>query len=82
MHFGVPGNDRAIGKYRFALEFPSPVSRNAFDRLCSAVQGPDPYFNKLIRILATRCMTQVTMSAALTAASFALSQNFFHMRAA
>ena len=22
-------------------------------------QGPDPYFNKLIRILATRCMTQV-----------------------
>jgi hypothetical protein len=23
-------------------------------------QGDDPYFNKLIRILATRCMTQVT----------------------
>lgn len=23
------------------------------------LQGDDPYFNKLIRILATRCMTQV-----------------------
>lgn len=25
----------------------------------NACQGDDPYFNKLIRILATRCMTQV-----------------------
>lgn len=25
------------------------------------LQGEDPYFNKLIRILATRCMTQVIL---------------------
>jgi hypothetical protein len=37
------------------------IKYNTLDsRRVFAMQGDDPYFNKLIRILATRCMTQVS----------------------
>lgn len=35
------------------------VRCSSWNLLLIVLQGDDPYFNKLIRILATRCMTQV-----------------------
>lgn len=36
------------------------------------IQGGDPYFNKLIRILATRCMTQVLYEASSNLCCFSI----------
>lgn len=42
-------------------------------------QADDPYFNKLIRILATRCMTQVTLLEWLSEVEILLKDTFLHV---
>lgn len=41
------------------------------------MQGDDPYFNKLIRILATRCMTQVMTSSAIKRLDFVVVRKMY-----
>jgi exosome complex exonuclease DIS3/RRP44 len=48
---------RAGAAAGFGLDVSS--SRALADSLDRAVRGDDSYFNKLVRIMATRCMTQV-----------------------
>jgi exosome complex exonuclease DIS3/RRP44 len=49
---------RAGAAAGFSLDVSS--SRVLADSLDLAERGDDPYFNKLVRIMATRCMTQVS----------------------
>ena len=47
---------KAAASAGFGLDVSS--SRTLAESLDHAVRGDDPYFNKLVRIMATRCMTQ------------------------